>query len=200
MGFPSCDQADHRGDQGLVPTEGGGERGGEQGASQAAATAGDVTLTFALSTVVVERSKPSQGCSFFTTDLSEFGHADDQRQRGALTNAGNAQHQVKPAARSSWPRRLLGNERICAIRRAFSLAMSLPTMRRSRGSSICSSRVLRRAMSSSICSRRSEIQPDRPDPDQARSWLDSSSPHRPRSRSHRARRSWHGANALGQTP
>ena len=68
-----------------------------------------MTLTLAQSTVVVERSKPSQGRSFLTTDLSQFGHADDECQRGALTNARDAQHQVKPAGKIVVATKKLGN-------------------------------------------------------------------------------------------
>ena len=109
MRFAVCDQASIESNQGLIPTEGGWQRGGEQGLSQAASTAGDVTLTLAQSTVVVERSKPSQGRSFLTTDLSQFGHADDECQRGALTNARDAQHQVKPAGKIVVATKKLGN-------------------------------------------------------------------------------------------
>src|SRR5205814_5699941 len=74
---------------------GGRQRRGIQGATQAATTARDVALTSMLSAVVVEGRQSGQRCRFLATDVAELGHADDERQRGALADTGNAQHEVE---------------------------------------------------------------------------------------------------------
>ena len=55
-----------------------------------------MTLAFVLSAVVVEWSQTGEGCGLLAADMSEFGHADDERKRGALADAWNAQHQLEP--------------------------------------------------------------------------------------------------------
>ena len=134
-------------DQSCVPAEGGRQCRREQGSAQRhghrRCGAGPCVVRCRRRT---GRARP--GPRFLTADLSKFGHADDQRQCGALAETGDAQHRSSRRARSSWPRRCLAMIRICAVRRAFNRAMSLVTIRRSRGSSTCSSLTLKRAMSS----------------------------------------------------
>jgi len=95
MGFAASDQARVERDKCGVPAEGSWKRGRKQGAPQAVPAAGDAALAPLLTTVVVERGKASEGCSLLAADLAEFGHADQQRQRGALADPGNAEHQIK---------------------------------------------------------------------------------------------------------
>ena len=92
-------------DQGRVPAEGGRERGGEEGAAQAAAAAGDVALAFVVSAVVVDRGETGEGGGFLAADAAEFGHADDERERGALADAGHAETRSRRRARSWWARK-----------------------------------------------------------------------------------------------
>src|SRR3954449_7033013 len=49
-----------------------------------------------LSAVGIEGSQPGQGCGLLPADATELGHADDDRQRRSLADAGNAQHQLEP--------------------------------------------------------------------------------------------------------
>src|ERR1700741_685547 len=95
MGFSFCGQASIQADQCLVPAEGGRQRRREQGAAQAAAATGYVAISLVLAAVVVEWSKTGQGCGFLPGDATELGHADQERQRGALADTGNAEHQFK---------------------------------------------------------------------------------------------------------
>ena len=95
MGFAARGEAGVERDQRLVPAEGGWQRGGEQGTAQACASAGDVTLAFVLSAVVVEGCEAGQGGGLLAADAAELGHADDERQRGALADAGNAAHEIE---------------------------------------------------------------------------------------------------------
>lgn len=88
MGFSAGLEAGIECDQGLVPAVGGREGGGKQGTAQAAAAAGDVSLAFVFSAVVIKGRQTCEGCSFFAADLPELGHADQKRQRGALADAG----------------------------------------------------------------------------------------------------------------
>ena len=110
MGFAFCGEAAIKVDQSLVPAEGGRERCGDQGPAQATATAGDVTLAPVFAAVVIEWSKPREGSGFFAADLTEFGHADDERQRRALADAGNAQHQIEASCQIVMGPKMLGNE------------------------------------------------------------------------------------------
>ena len=59
------------------------------------APAGDVALALVRSTVVVERGKPGERRCFFAADSAKFGHADDERERGALADARNAQDEIE---------------------------------------------------------------------------------------------------------
>ena len=42
-----------------------------------------------------DRSQPGERGCFFATNLAEFGHADQDGQRGKLSDPGNAQHEIK---------------------------------------------------------------------------------------------------------
>jgi hypothetical protein len=53
-----------------------------------------VTLTLVCPTVIVEGRQACQGHSLFAADGAEFGHADDERQRGALADAGDAPAEI----------------------------------------------------------------------------------------------------------
>src|SRR5438093_11579819 len=77
------------GDECGVPAERGGESGGVERASRPTAAAGDVALALMLSTVVVEGRQPGQCGGFFSADVTEFGHAQDERQCGTLADAGD---------------------------------------------------------------------------------------------------------------
>ena len=108
MGFPTGLEASVERYQCLVPTVGGREGGGKQGTAQAASTAGDVSLPLVLSTVVIERSQAGKRCGFLAADLPKFGHADQKCQRGALSNAWNAQHQIEPSSEVAVGTKALG--------------------------------------------------------------------------------------------
>src|SRR5262249_6648970 len=82
--------------QRLIPSEGSREGRGEQRAPQAAAASGDLALSFMLSAIGIEGSQPGESCGFLTADATELGHADDDRQRSALADAGDAEHQLEP--------------------------------------------------------------------------------------------------------
>ena len=49
-----------------------------------------------LSAVVVERGQAGKHRRLLTADATELGHSNDKRERGALADAGNAQHQIEP--------------------------------------------------------------------------------------------------------
>ena len=57
--------------------------------------AGDVSLPFMLSAVVVVRRQTGERCGFFAADAAKLRHADDEGDGGALAQAGNAQHQIE---------------------------------------------------------------------------------------------------------
>ena len=85
------------GDESLVPAEGRRQGGGKERAAQPAAAAGDVALAFMGSAVVVEGGKAGESGGLLAGDAAEFGHADDDRQRGALADAGNAADEIEAA-------------------------------------------------------------------------------------------------------
>ena len=95
MGFAARRQASVEGDQGLVPTEGCGQRGCVEGTAQASPSAGDVPLAFVLATVIVEWREAGQRSSFFAAHAAELRHANDEGQRGSLADAGDAQHEIE---------------------------------------------------------------------------------------------------------
>ena len=129
MGFSACGEASVELDQGLVPAEGGRQRCGEEGAAQASPAAGDMPLTFVLSAVVVEGSEPCERCRLLAADAAEFGHADDDGERGALADAGNAEHEIEPAGEIVMgAQRLRRSGAVRPSRRAFRRAMSAMTM------------------------------------------------------------------------
>ncbi len=109
MSLAVGDKARIEGDQGVVPSEGRRERCGEQRPAQAVAAAGDVALPSVLSAVIVEGRKTGQRGGLLAADAAEFGHADDERQRGAFADAGNAQHQIKPLSQIAVGTQTLGN-------------------------------------------------------------------------------------------
>ena len=88
------------------------------------------------------RAQAGECCGLLTADMAEFGHADDERERGALADAGNAQYEIKATGEVVMGAQRCNDPQQFARRRAFSRAMSVRTMRRSRGSPICSSRTL----------------------------------------------------------
>ena len=95
VGFSSGDEAGVEVDQSVVPSEGSRERCGVQGAPQTPATACDAALPLVRSAVIVEGSQASECCGLFTADASEFGHANDESERGPFSDAGNAQHEIE---------------------------------------------------------------------------------------------------------
>ena len=62
-----------------------------------------------LSAVVVEGSQTGERCGFLAADAAELRHADDERQRRALADAGNAQHQIEPRGEIVMGAQSLGN-------------------------------------------------------------------------------------------
>ena len=82
-------------DQGFIPSKGGGECGCEEGAPQTAASARNVPLAFVFAAVVIEGSKAGQCGRLFAIDTAELGHADQERERGAFADTGNAEHEIK---------------------------------------------------------------------------------------------------------
>jgi hypothetical protein len=98
VSFAFCRKASVKADQGFVPSEGGWKRRGEERAPQTPPAASDAPPAFGFSTVVVEGSKTGEGCGLFTADAAELGHADDERKRGAIANARDAQYQIKAAS------------------------------------------------------------------------------------------------------
>jgi hypothetical protein len=67
-----------------------GQGGGVETFSDAITSAGDMAASLAFAAVVVERGKPSKSRHFFTRKGSEFGHADEEGDCGALANARHA--------------------------------------------------------------------------------------------------------------
>src|SRR5204863_3150988 len=59
------------------------------------AAASDVALPLVGSAVVVEGSQTGECCGLFAADASELRHADDESERGALSDAGNAEHEIE---------------------------------------------------------------------------------------------------------
>lgn len=109
MSFTDRRQASVERDECFVPAEGRRKRRREQGAAQAATAAGDVALSPILPTVVIEGSQPGKRCGFFTADLSKLWHPDDEGKRRTFTNAGNAEHQIKPLGQVIIGSQTLGN-------------------------------------------------------------------------------------------
>src|SRR3954470_2720060 len=109
MGLSAGSQSRVKCDQGLVPAEGCRQRCSEHGAAQTAPAACDVALAFVFAAVVVEGSQPGKSRSFFAADLSELGHTNDQRQRGAFTDAGDAQYQFQAAGKIGVAAKMLSN-------------------------------------------------------------------------------------------
>jgi hypothetical protein len=73
------------------------------------AAAGDVAFALVLAAVVVERREPGQGGGFLAAELAEFGHAKQQGECGAHTDAGHALHEVKTTAEVGMPAQFLGD-------------------------------------------------------------------------------------------
>ena len=95
MGLSSGSQAYVEGNEGLVPAECRRKRRSKQRTSQPSPAAGDAPLALMLPTVVVEGREPREGCSLLAADTAELGHADQERERGAFADPGNAEHEVK---------------------------------------------------------------------------------------------------------
>ena len=55
-----------------------------------------MAASFAFAAIVVERGKPSKSRRFFTREGSEFGHADEEGDCGALANARHADQEIEP--------------------------------------------------------------------------------------------------------
>src|ERR1700712_2612283 len=96
-------------DQGLVPAEGRRGRCCDQGPPQSSPAASDVALPAVFAAIVIEGCQTGQGCGFLAADPAEFGHADDERQRGAFADAGNAQYQIEPPGEIAMGPKALGN-------------------------------------------------------------------------------------------
>ena len=75
--------------------EGGGQSCGEQRTTQPSSAAGDVSLPFVLSAVVIVRRETGERCGFLAADAAELRHTDDDGDGGALAEAGNAQHEIE---------------------------------------------------------------------------------------------------------
>ena len=97
MRLSSCGESSIEVDQHLVPAERGRQRCGVEGAAQASPSTGDMPLAFVLSAVIVEGSEPCQRCRLLAADAAEFGHSDNNGERGAFADAGHAEHEIEPA-------------------------------------------------------------------------------------------------------
>ena len=62
-----------------------------------------MTLALMGAAIVVERREPGQGGGFLAAELAEFGHAKQQGECGAHTDAGHALHEVKTTAEVGMP-------------------------------------------------------------------------------------------------
>jgi hypothetical protein len=95
VGFTSRCEAGVKIDESPVPSEGGRQGSSEQRATEPPAPTGDVALAITCSAVVIERCEPGKRGCFFAAHSTKFGHADNERERGALTDARNAQNEIK---------------------------------------------------------------------------------------------------------
>ena len=109
MGAAACGEASVERGQRLVPAEGGRKRGGEERAAQSCTAAADVAFAFMFPAIVVEWSKTGKCCGFLAVNPTEFGHADDDRKRRALSDARHAEHEIEAAGEILVEAQLSGN-------------------------------------------------------------------------------------------
>ena len=97
MGLASCHEALVKSDQSCVPSKRCGERCGVERASHPAPSASDVAHSFVLAAIIIEGREASKSCCLFAADVAKFGHANDKRERGSLTNAWHALNEIEAA-------------------------------------------------------------------------------------------------------
>src|SRR5579859_2227530 len=69
-----------------------------------------MALAFVFATVVVKGGKPRERRRLFAADATELRHADDERERSAFADAGNAQYQIEPSSEIGMIAQLPGNQ------------------------------------------------------------------------------------------
>src|SRR5690606_18777646 len=98
MGFTLGYEALIEIDQRLVPPESCRQCSRIEGRAHGIAAAGDVASSSECGGIPVERRKSCQACRLLAREGAKLRHADDQRQRGAWSDAGDGQDQFETTA------------------------------------------------------------------------------------------------------